>query len=81
MSDTLINLTEASYHKDFKITDILDRSLSLKLMEMGCFIGMVIEKQNAAPLNGPVLIKVFPSGNMMALRYEEAKSLLLSPLN
>jgi len=68
-----INLAHAKIGKDLLLVEIYDKGLALKLMEMGCLPGMQICKQTAAPFYGPVLIKVFPNGNLLALRYEEAE--------
>jgi Fe2+ transport system protein FeoA len=46
-------------------------------MEMGCLKGMLIQKISAAPIHGPIMIKVFPNENLLALRAEEAADLFL----
>lgn len=71
----IIDLAHAKTGKDLLLVEICDKDLALKLIEMGCLPGMQICKQTAAPFHGPVLIKVFPNGNLLALRYEEAEKI------
>jgi Fe2+ transport system protein FeoA len=77
---SLINLNEASVEKRYKIIEIKDRQLQLKLMEMGCMPEMFIEKISAAPFNGPLLIKIFPGANLLAIRREQCLEIILSEL-
>ncbi len=72
-----INLTEAEFHVIKSICDIRDKNLSLKLMEMGCVFGTTIEKISSAPFRGPVIIRVYPNENLLAIRFEEAKKIIL----
>ena len=72
-----VDLNKATIGQELIVQKILDKSLALKLMEMGCMPKMQICKQNAAPFQGPVLIKVFPNGNLLALRYEEAEKVMV----
>lgn len=73
-----IALSNASKSSFYKIAEIRNRLLALKLMEMGCLKGMIIQKISAAPFNGPIVIKVYPNENLLALRYEEASEILIS---
>ncbi len=75
-----IDLTKAKSGHYYTVQEILDKELALKLMEMGFMKGMEIQKQSTAPFSGPLLLKVFPNGNLLALRYEEAEKVLVSLL-
>jgi ferrous iron transport protein A len=72
-----ICLAQVKDSQFYTILETNDRLLSLKLIEMGCMKGMKIEKLNSAPFYGPILFKVYPNGNLLALRHEEAKKLIL----
>jgi Fe2+ transport system protein FeoA len=50
-------------------------------MEMGCMKGMQILKQSSAPFFGPLLIKILPNGNLMALRFEDAKKIFVNEVS
>ena len=73
-----IALSNASKSSFYKIAEIRNRLLALKLMEMGCLNGMFIKKISAAPFNGPIVIKVYPNENLLALRFEEAADIIIS---
>ena len=71
------DLNKAVSNSFYKISEIRNRLLALKLMEMGCLKGMLIQKISAAPIHGPIMIKVFPNENLLALRAEEAADIFL----
>lgn len=73
-----IQLKKADNNSYYKISEIRNRLLALKLMEMGCVKGMLIQKISTAPVQGPIMIKVFPNENLLALRSEEAMDILLT---
>lgn len=71
------DLNKAVSNSFYRITEIRNRLLALKLMEMGCLKGMLIQKISTAPIHGPIMIKVFPNENLLALRAEEAADVFL----
>lgn len=71
----LLSLTDAPQNRSLILEDTPDKALTLKLVEMGCLSGMRIEKLRTALGRGPVLIKLYPHGSLLALRYEEAQSI------
>lgn len=52
------------------INGLMDETLSLKLMEMGCLPGSQIQYNFAAPLGDPICVSV--SGYNLSLRLDEA---------
>jgi Fe2+ transport system protein FeoA len=72
-----IALKKAKKNCLYQITEIRNRVLALKLMEMGCVKGMTIQKLSEAPIKGPILIKVLPNENLLALRAEDAADIFL----
>ena len=73
----LIALTYAKKSIFYEIAEIRNRLLALKLMEMGCMKGLQIQKISEAPIHGPIMIKVFPNENLLALRDEDAADVFL----
>ncbi len=73
-----IALKKAKNNCFYQITEIRNRDLALKLMEMGCLKGMIIQKLSEAPIQGPIMIKVLPNENLLALRSEDAADIFLS---
>ena len=76
----IIALKNAKESGFYKIAEIVNRLLALKLMEMGCSKGMTIQKISSAPVHGPIVIKVFPNENLLALRTEDATDILLTQI-
>jgi Fe2+ transport system protein FeoA len=76
-----VELKKAIIDCNYRIIEINSRPLALKLMEMGCLNGMIIKKVSAAPFKGPIVIKVSPNENLLALRYEEAENIILSQID
>lgn len=59
------------------IKSFTDEFLSIKLMEMGCLPGTVVELDFVAPFGDPLAIKV--AGYHLSLRKKEAASITLEP--
>jgi len=57
------------------IDSFTDKEISLKLLEMGCLPGEVIQVRNVAPLGDPIAI--FVSGYILGLRKAEASSVIV----
>ena len=63
------------------IDSFTDEEISLKLLEMGCLPGEIIQVKNIAPLGDPIAISV--GGYVLGLRKAEASSVIVrreSPL-
>ena len=76
-SKELITLSSTRPKERYQIEEISNDHLKLKLLEMGLRKGLQVEKVRTAVGRGPLMIKLFPSGNLLALRYEEAKQILV----
>jgi Fe2+ transport system protein FeoA len=72
-----ISLSTAPEKTVLRLLEADNKKLTLKLMEMGCMPGMLLEKVRTAVGKGPVMIKILPFGNLLALRFEEAKQLMV----
>lgn len=72
-------LSELEQGEKATIHSFENDELLLKLMEMGCVPGEEILMEMKAPLGDPISIKV--AGYQLSLRLEEAKSILVNPLN
>lgn len=70
-----ISLSAAAESCVLLLLEVSNKHLTLKLMEMGCMPGMRLEKIRTAAGKGPVMIKLLPFGNLLALRYEEAEQI------
>jgi Fe2+ transport system protein FeoA len=75
-----ISLSTAPEKELLHLLGVENKHLALKLMEMGCMPGMQIEKIRTAVGRGPVMIKLLPFGNLLALRFEEAEQLMVQCL-
>ena len=75
-----ISLNEAEFEKKYKIIEIKDKQLQLKLMEMGCLPGMTVNKITGAPFGGPLFIKILPGAHLLAIRQEESREIILAEL-
>ena len=73
----LLPRTLADLHiGEFAIIDsFTDKEISIKLLEMGCLPGEVVQLRNIAPLGDPIAI--FVSGYMLGLRKAEAASVII----
>ncbi len=76
-STELLPLTKIPIKQIFRVAEIKDNFLRLKLLEMGCHQGMQIEKIRVTLGRGPVIIKLHPSKTLLALRFEEATQILM----
>jgi ferrous iron transport protein A len=65
---------EKAFIKGFK-----DDELSLKLIEMGCLPGEVVEFKKTAPLGCPIEIAV--SGYLLSMRKSEASQVIIEELH
>ncbi len=57
------------------IKSFTDRTLALKLIEMGCLPGERITLSNIAPFGDPIAIEI--SGYVLSMRKEEASTVVL----
>jgi len=57
------------------IESFTDKSMSLKLMEMGCLPGYQIRMNSVAPLGDPISICI--GGSHLSMRLEEAATILI----
>jgi ferrous iron transport protein A len=57
------------------ITDILLEEIPLKLIEMGCLPGCVVELIQIAPLSDPLYLDI--DGTQLAIRKETAKHIIV----
>ena len=60
------------------IQEILDTNISIKLIEMGCLPGEMLLVRMTAISKDPIAIEV--SGNLIALRRSEARSIRVKQL-
>ncbi len=61
------------------IMEILDTNISIKLIEMGCLPGETVLVRMTAIGKDPIAIEV--SGNLIALRRSEARSIRVKPVD
>ena len=66
-------LADLKVGEQAEIIGFTDELLSLKLLEMGCLPGTVIELTHQAPFGDPIAIKV--SGYTLIMRKEEAATI------
>lgn len=57
------------------IVSFTDAEMSVKLMEMGCLPGEVVEVERFAPLGDPVAIRI--AGYQLCLRKSEAAVIII----
>ncbi len=57
------------------ITDISSEAIPLKLLEMGCLPGNVVELIQVAPFAGPIYLDI--NGSHLAIRKETAALILI----
>lgn len=77
----IIPYTIAELHLGEKaiIDSFTDVEVSLKLLEMGCLPGEIIQVKNIAPLGDPIAISV--GGYVLGLRKAEASSVIVRSIN
>jgi len=61
------------------IDSFTDEEISLKLLEMGCLPGEIIQVKNIAPFGDPIAISV--GGYVLGLRRSEASSVIVRATN
>ena len=72
------NLAQLKLGRKGIIKGFSDKELSLKLLEMGCLPGSVIEFKFAAPLGDPVAVKI--AGYTLLLRISEASTIIIDEI-
>ena len=75
MTTETCKLSELKRGQRAVIDSFTDYDLSLKLLEMGCIPGEIIELSRIAPLGDPIAISV--SGYQLSLRKDEAATILV----
>lgn len=70
-----MNLSKLKPGEQGTIIAFSDLEMSVKLMEMGCLPGEVVEVERFAPLGDPMAIRV--SGYQLCLRKSEAEVILI----
>jgi ferrous iron transport protein A len=73
MNAETCNLSMLKRGQKAVIDSFTDYDLSLKLLEMGCIPGEVIEVSRIAPLGDPIAI--FVAGYQLSLRKDEAATI------
>lgn len=71
---TLADLSVGEYAV---IDSFTDKEISIKLLEMGCLPGEIVQLRNIAPFGDPIAISV--SGYILGLRKAEASSVIIKP--
>ncbi|HAK11839.1 MAG TPA: ferrous iron transport protein A [Chitinophagaceae bacterium] len=71
-------LSEIGVGRRVKISSIENDDNLIKLMEMGCVPGEVVQVEQIAPLGDPISISV--AGYSLSLRISEAESILVEEL-
>ena len=61
------------------IDSFTDKEISVKLLEMGCLPGELIQVKNIAPFGDPIAISV--AGYVLGLRKAEASSVIVKPVS
>jgi len=75
MSEEMCSLSSMRKGQKGVIDSFTDYELSLKLLEMGCIPGEIIEVIRVAPLGDPIAISI--SGYMLGLRKAEAGTVMV----
>jgi ferrous iron transport protein A len=76
MKGKLKNLSQLKVGQSAVIDSFTDKTMALKLLEMGCTPGEVVKLDRIAPLGDPIAISV--SGYLLSLRKDEASTILIS---
>jgi ferrous iron transport protein A len=76
---TLHTIAELLLGEKGIIDSFTDEEISLKLLEMGCIPGEIIQIKNIAPLGDPIAISV--SGYVLGLRKSEASTVIVKSIN
>lgn len=71
-----MNLSQLAPGEKGTIVSFTDLEMSVKLMEMGCLPGEIVEVERCAPLGCPIAIRV--AGYQLCLRKNEASVIIIS---
>lgn len=71
-----MNLARLKIGQRAIIDSFSDNQMALRLLEMGCIPGEIVEVNSIAPLGDPIAITV--SGYLLSLRKAEASTVLVS---
>jgi len=74
-NENMKRLSEIGVGRRVKIISIENDDNLIKLMEMGCVPGEVVQVEQIAPLGDPISISV--AGYSLSLRISEAESILV----
>ena len=74
-TDTIMKLSQLNPGEQGTIVSFTDLEMSVKLMEMGCLPGEVVEVERFAPLGDPMAIRV--AGYQLCLRKSEASVIII----
>ncbi len=78
MKNSLTHLSDLKLGDKAIIDSFTDDAMALKLLEMGCTPGELVQLDRIAPMGDPIAISV--SGYLLSLRKEEASTVLVSPV-
>ena len=78
MEDEFHNLSDLKLGQKGIIESFTDYELSLKLLEMGCIPGEVIEVIRVAPFGDPIAISI--SGYILSIRKNEAATVKIKSI-
>ena len=70
-----MNLSQLKPGEQGTIVEFTDQEMSVKLMEMGCLPGEVVEVERLAPMGDPIAIRV--AGYQLCLRKSEASVIII----
>jgi len=70
-----MNLSQLKPGEQGTIVAFTDQEMSVKLMEMGCLPGEVVEVERLAPMGDPIAIRV--AGYQLCLRKSEASVIII----
>lgn len=73
------NLSQLKIGQRAVIDSFTDKQMALKLLEMGCTPGEVVQLNRIAPMGDPIAITV--SGYVLSMRKAEASTVLVSLLS
>lgn len=78
METEFINLSDLKLGQKGIIESFTDYELSLKLLEMGCIPGEIIEVIRVAPFGDPIAISI--SGYILSIRKNEAATVKIKSI-
>jgi len=76
MKASLKNLAQLKIGEKAVISSFSDNHIALRLLEMGCTPGEVVEIDRIAPLGDPIAVLV--SGYLLSLRKADAATIMVS---